>query len=219
MIRKANASFTPKPNAPISVFVMDLLCIVPYYTAPLCQALKAEAVAVGLGSIDYRCDRDCFARYDVPRARGIVNVTSKFGMPQAVRRPLKLMENIVNLICLAGRIATRRPDVLHVQFLYLIQYHLRLEIWILKLAKAMGSKVVHTVHNVLPTETGLKYKKVFTEIYHLADKVICHNEPSKARLAQEFGVPAEKISIIPHGPLFADTVRPRPEQARASLRF
>src|SRR5207247_3075007 len=109
-----------------------------------------------LGSIDYRCDRNSFVRHGMGTARGIVNLTPKVAMPQAVRRPLKLIENILNLFCLAGRLLMRPPDVLHVQFLYLIQLHIRLEIWILKLAKVLGSKIVHTVHNILPMETGLK---------------------------------------------------------------
>jgi glycosyltransferase involved in cell wall biosynthesis len=203
----------------MSVFVMDLLGIVPYYTAPFCQALKAEGVDVALGSIDYRCDRNSFARHGMVTARGIMNLTPKVAMPQTVRRPLKFIENILNLLCLASRVMMWPPDVVHVQFLYLIQLHIRLEIWVLKLAKAMGSKIVHTVHNILPMETGLKYKKVFTEIYDLADRVICHNEQSKTRLVQEFGVAADKISVIPHGPLFADIPRPSVEQARLRLGF
>ena len=198
---------------------MDLLCIVPYYIGPFCKSLKAEGLRVELGSISYRYDRECFTRHELRPAPGIVNLTPRFAMPQVVRRPIKLVENILNLVCLAIRLVTRCPDILHVQFLYLIQLNIRLEIWVLRLAKAMGAKVVHTVHNVLPMETGLKYRGVFREIYHLADRVICHTEQSKTRLTEEFEVPRGKVSVIPHGPLFDDTWRPPAEKARARLGF
>src|SRR5262249_10313816 len=147
----------PDQSVAVSVFVMDLLCLVPYYTGPLCQALWAQGINVELGSIGYRCDPGCFARHGVQTSSGIVNLTPKIAVPQTMRRPLKFLENILNLLGLAWYVLTCRPDVVHVQFLYLIQFHIRLEIWVLKLARAVGCKLVHTVHNVLPTGTGLKY--------------------------------------------------------------
>lgn len=216
----------PLREKPISVFVMDFSCVVPYYTGPLCEALHGEGIDVALGSIDYRCDSQAFARHHVRPARGIVNLTSKWTIASALRRPVKLVENIVNLLLFAGRLMVRPPRIVHVQFLYLIEHHVRLEVWALKLAKAMGSKIVHTVHNVLPMETGmrhkrtgLRYKKTFSEIYRLADRLICHNEGSAGRLQREFAVAPEKISIIPHGPLFSNAARPDGQAARARFGF
>jgi glycosyltransferase involved in cell wall biosynthesis len=38
----------------------------------------------------------------------------------------------------------------------------------------------------------------------MVDGIICHSDHIKARLAAEFSVPSEKISVIPHGPFFYD---------------
>jgi glycosyltransferase involved in cell wall biosynthesis len=38
----------------------------------------------------------------------------------------------------------------------------------------------------------------------MVDRLICHSDHIKARLVAEFSVPAEKVSVIPHGPFFYD---------------
>jgi glycosyltransferase involved in cell wall biosynthesis len=67
-----------------------------------------------------------------------------------------------------------------------------------------GAKIVLTVHDLLPHDTGEAHWQAFQNLYEMVDGIICHSSPIKARLAGEFQVPAAKISVIPHGPFFYD---------------
>lgn len=184
--------------------MLDLLSIIPYYTGHLCASLRSDRdVHVTLASIDYQYDLDYFRRQGIPNDPGLLNASCRLGRtPAPVRRALKLLEYVVNVTALLIRITVSRPDVIHVQFLPLASYGLPVEQWFLRLARALGIKLVHTVHNVLPQGSGDLHKAVYKRIYHLADRLICHDDHAASRLREEFGVQAERISIIPHGPLF-----------------
>src|SRR4051812_46710344 len=95
------------------VFVMDLLCTVPYYTGHLCRALSAYPVEVTLGSITYHLDPAYFSSAGVPNRPGWLDVIGKRRLGQTSRRLLKLVEYVANLLALAFR----KTDIPHVQFL------------------------------------------------------------------------------------------------------
>ena len=192
-------------HLPIRVFMMDLLSIVPYYTGHLCSALKqVDGLDVQLGSITYHLDREFFNRQGIKTNPGAFDVISKTQIPSVwLRRFLKTAEWLVNMTALSIRFAFSKPDVIHVQFMPMLSAGLPLETWFLKLAKLQGIKIVYTVHNILPHDSGLEQKAVFQQIYSLADRLICHDEPAKLRLIDEFGISPRKISIVAHGPLFA----------------
>ena len=202
-------SHTDAALPPIQVFMMDLLSIVPYYTGHLCPALeKVEGLRVKLGSITYHLDRDFFNRQGIRTYPGAFDLISKVDIkPAWVRRIFKTAEWVINLAALGIRFTFSKPDILHAQFLPMISMGLPLEIWFLKLAKLRGIKIVYTVHNILPHDSGQQQKAAFRTIYSLADRLICHDEPARNRLAREFGIDDKKISIVPHGPLF-DTIPP-----------
>ncbi len=204
---------------PIQVFMMDLLSIVPYYTGHLCSALKqVKGLHVKLGSITYHLDRDFFKRQKIRTHPGAFDVISKVDIRLAwVRRVLKTAEWVVNLAALGMRFAFSKPDILHAQFLPMISMGLPFEMWFLKLAKLRGIKIVYTVHNILPHDSGQHQKAAFQSLYSLADRLICHDEPARNRLVEEFGIDANRVSIVSHGPLF-DRV-PSASKGRARQRL
>lgn len=187
----------------VRVFMMDLLSIVPYYTASLCAALAThEEVDVEIGSVRYYLDRDCFARLGLRLSPGPLDAVSRFaGMPSILRRILKTVECMVNLVWLAIRFTIDKPDVLHVQFLPLVLFGLPFESWFLSFAHRRNIKIVYTVHNVLPHDTGERHRRLYRRLYTLADRLICHNDAAKSRLVDQFGQDASRIEIIPHGQL------------------
>jgi len=196
---------------PIRVWMLDLLSIVPYYTGHLCASLSRKTeVRVALASINYQYDLDYFRRQRIRNDPGLLNVACRLGRaPATARRVLKLIEYFVNLTALLIRFTFSRPDVIHVQFLPLASYGLPVERWLLQLARAFGIKLVHTVHNVLPQDSGDRHKSGYKSIYQLADRLVCHDIHAASRLTIEFGVQPERISIIPHGPLFVEGSRSR----------
>jgi len=51
----------------------------------------------------------------------------------------------------------------------------------------------------------------------MVDGLICHGEEARAQLTRDFGIPLEKIWVIPHGPLFDEKPEASPHEARAEL--
>jgi len=184
--------------------MMDLWATVPYYTAYLSRALLADGVDLTVGSISYYLDPGCFSSRGIKVDPGLLDVVGKFPLPRVPRRILKLSEALVNLSALAVRFLVSPPDVIHVQVLPMLKWRLPLDFWFLEFCRKRGSKIVLTVHDLLPHDTGEAHKKTFLALYRMVDRLICHSDHIKARLLAEFSVPEEKVSVIPHGPFFYD---------------
>jgi len=192
--------------------MMDLWATVPYYTAYLSRALLAEYVDLTVGSISYYLDRTCFSSRGIKLDPGLLDVVGKFRLPRLPRRVLKLLESVLNLSALTVRFLISPPDVIHVQFLPMLMSPLPIDLWFIKLCHRRGSKIVLTVHDLLPHDTGETHKQTFHDLYHLVDGIICHSDSIRTRLQAEFSVPEEKIFVIPHGPFFYDLLATAPEE-------
>lgn len=186
------------------VFMMDVLATVPYYTAYLSKALLVEHVNVTVGSISYYLDPVCFSSRGIKINPGLLDVVGKFQLSRLPRRILKLIEATLNLAALTVRFLTDPPDVIHVQYLPMLKWRAPLDLWFVEFFRKRGSKIVLTVHDLLPHDTGEAYKETFHNLYHMVDGIICHSDHIRARLGAEFTVPEGKISVIPHGPFFYD---------------
>ena len=186
------------------VFMMDLWATVPYYTAYLSRALLQEHVDLTVGSISYYLDPTCFSRRGIKLHPGFLDVVGKFRLPRLPRRILKLLESILNLSALTVRFLISPPEIIHVQFLPMLLSRLPLDLWFVQLCRRRGSKIVLTVHDLLPHDTGEAHKQAFGDLYQMVDGIICHSDSIKTRLEKEFNVPKEKIAVIPHGPFFYD---------------
>jgi glycosyltransferase involved in cell wall biosynthesis len=197
--------------------MMDLWATVPYYTAYLSRALLAEGVDVIVGSITYYLDPDCFTSRRIKVDPGLLNMVGRFPLPRLPRRVLKLIEALVNLFALTARFLISPPEVIHVQFLPMLKWHLPLDLWFLKFCRSRGSKIVLTVHDVLPHNTGETYKPTFLQLYEKVDRIICHSEHIRTLLGKEFSVPGNKVSVIPHGPFFYDLPVARTGQTSPSF--
>jgi glycosyltransferase involved in cell wall biosynthesis len=121
---------------------------------------------------------------------------------------LKLMESTMNLLALTIRFMASPPDIIHVQFLPMLRWRLPMDLWFVRFFRRRGVRVILTVHDLLPHDTGERYKKVFLNVYRDVDAIICHSDHIAERIHLEFDVPHEKISTIPHGPFFYDLPTP-----------
>jgi glycosyltransferase involved in cell wall biosynthesis len=186
------------------VFMMDLWTTVPYYTAYLSQALLRERVDLTVGAISYYLDPSCFSDRGIKLDPGLLDVVGKFRLSALPRRILKLLESLLNMAALVARFLVSPPDIIHVQYLPMLKARFPLDRWFVELCRKRGSKIVLTVHDLLPHDTGEAYKAAFQQLYRMVDGIICHSDNIKTRLGAEFSVPAEKVSIIPHGPFFYD---------------
>jgi glycosyltransferase involved in cell wall biosynthesis len=197
--------------------MMDLWATVPYYTAYLSRALLSENIDLTVGSISYYLDPACFSSRGIKLHPGFLDVVGKFRLPRLPRRILKLLESILNLSALTARFLVSPPDIVHVQYLPMLRSRLPLDLWFVQLCRQRGSKIVLTVHDLLPHDTGEAYKQTFRDLYRMVDGIICHSDNIRTRLETEFSVPEEKIAVIPHGPFFYDLPATASEQTLRSF--
>ncbi len=61
---------------------------------------------------------------------------------------------------------------------------------------------------LLPESLRMVERGTLSLAYHLSDLIIVHNEADRKLLMEEFGQPASKISVVPHGPLVGWQLRP-----------
>jgi glycosyltransferase involved in cell wall biosynthesis len=197
--------------------MMDLWAIVPYYDAYLCEALKRENVSVTLGAITYYLDPGCFARRNLHNAPGLMDIVGRFKLPKRLRQPLKLLETGINMVALAVRFIFSRPEIIHVQYLPMLSWHLPFDFWFLRYCRLRGSQLICTVHDILPSDTGEKHKEIFRRLYAMMNALICHSEPVREELVNRFGIARKKIWVIPHGPFFFDAPRSSAPEVRNKL--
>ena len=199
------------------VFMMDLWATVPYYTAYLSRALQRAGVPVQIGSITYYLDRDCFRSRRLRLEPGLLDIVGRLRLPRIARRVLKLAEGAVNLTALRFRFLLRAPDIIHVQFLPLLRSRFPMDRWFLRFCRKRGARLVLTVHDLLPHDTGEAHRALYASLYADMDALICHSAHIQTRLRDEFGVPEAKVSVIPHGPFFYDLPASGEDTALASL--
>jgi glycosyltransferase involved in cell wall biosynthesis len=188
----------------LRVFMMDLWATVPYYTAYLSKALLHQPIRLTVGSISYYLDPTCFSSRGIKLHPGLLNIVGRFRLPRVPRRILKLLESLLNLSALTLRFLISPPDIIHVQYLPMLQWPLPLDLWFIKLCHRRGAKIVLTVHDLLPHDTGELHRKTFHDLYQWVDRIICHSDNIRTRLHTEFSVPQSKVDVIPHGPFFYD---------------
>lgn len=210
-------NFLDSSNALIKVFVMDLWCYTPQYDRYLCESLQRVNTTVTLGSVCPYRDVEYFARYGLRNDPGLLDLVPKLQVPNdTVRRPLMLFESCINMAALLIRFSVSKPDIIHVQWTPLVR-KVPFELWFLKLAKSFGIKLVYTVHNVLPHDTGTRFLSLFKRVYNEMDALICHTSEAKNSLVHDFSVDPRRVWVIPHGPLLHDLKRDSTQVAKHHL--
>jgi glycosyltransferase involved in cell wall biosynthesis len=192
------------PNAALKVFMMDLWATVPYYTAYLSKGLLLRGINLTVGSITYYLDKECFTSRGITVDPGVLDLVGRFQLPRLLRRAVKLVESLLNMAALAVRFMFQPPDVVHVQYLPMLKWQLPLDIWFLKYCRSRRATIILTVHDLMPHDTAERYKRTFHSLYAMVDGIICHSDHIKKKLNAEFGIPNQKIVVIPHGPFFYD---------------
>ena len=67
-----------------------------------------------------------------------------------------------------------------------------------------GVPLVYTVHNLVPHDARPDDVARYGGLYHAADTLVVHSQRSATALSQEWGIPPERIVVVPHGPLLED---------------
>lgn len=189
----------------IRVLILDLWSYVPYYDRYLCEALLSRNVDVRLAAASYYLDPGYFRKHGIRNRPGLIDFAAKLKLPDQLRRILMFMESCLNLIALSVWTVIAKPDVIHVQWIPLVR-KVPFDLWFFRFVQRRGIKIVYTVHNVLPHDSGERFKDIYHRLYSSVDALICHNRQTKRRLESEFAINPSRIWVIPHGLLFHDSV-------------
>lgn len=90
----------------------------------------------------------------------------------------------------------KRPHVIHVQWLRIPTFDYYFFLFIKRI---LHCGIVFTAHNVLPHDTGNRFKKAYAKFYKMADRIIVHTNDTRNELLSKFQVPCDKIDVIAHG--------------------
>ncbi|WP_297678215.1 glycosyltransferase family 4 protein [uncultured Bacteroides sp.] len=149
-----------------------------------------------LSNMDVDITYCCSIKYDAPSIVG-VDYRFVFNYAKYKWRIFKAFSYILSILRVIAIVREIRPDVIHIQWwrLWIVDYVA------LYFYKRYCNCVVFTAHNVMPHDSGLRYKKKCSDYYNRVDKLIVHVNRTKEQLVKDFCIPAEKIFVIPHGVL------------------
>ena len=99
------------------------------------------------------------------------------------------------LVELEHEIRAGHYDVLHIQSFKKASAEMKLY----EQTRKYYRLLVMTVHNVLPHEPAPGDAELYGRFYRACDLLIVHNDASKQDLKDKFGIPDEKIRVIPRG--------------------
>ena len=183
------------------IILVDLTGRFPQYTSRLYKALKELSSSVHFASINSLDHKDGIT------IDGDFNLL-EIGFLRKNRRKqtfthqlFKLLEIIVNVFYLEIQKIKIRPQVIHYQYFPLIEHFPFIEFTFLKFNNYLGIKTVYTVHNILPHNTGNRFRSIYNKLYSLCDILIVHTIESSDQLVNEFNIDKSKVRIIPHGEL------------------
>lgn len=110
----------------------------------------------------------------------------------------------------------KRPQVVHMQWCKIPGW----DLLYMKFAKhVMGARIIITAHNLLPHNSGDKYRRGFYRIYRTADGIIVHTQRTKDEMISMFGVEANKIHVLRHGVVSLASEPPTSEMPDLSDKF
>src|SRR5260370_33510591 len=165
------------------------------YALGIATALSAHGVVVDFIGSD---------ELDVPELRRIATLNF-FNLRGDQRTNVGFLKKttrvLVYYLRLIGYAITARPKIFHILWNNKFEFFDRTtQLFYYKL---LGKYIVLTAHNVNDRKRDLKdtrLNRVTLRIqYHLADQIFVHTEEMRRELLAEFGVPRDKVAVIPFG--------------------
>ena len=167
----------------------------PAYTPPYDRAL-ASALARAGAEVELVTSRFRFgsvSAVDGYRAREwFYPLSSRMGSSR-LRLAVKAVEHPFGM----ARLATLKPDVLHIQWFGAAEA----DRWLFR----PRAPVVFTAHDIVPRRTVSK-GGIWRALFGRCDRVVVHSERGRAALA-DLGVPGDRLRVIPHAVFRSDVLR------------
>jgi glycosyltransferase involved in cell wall biosynthesis len=203
----------------LRVLQVDPNANTPPYDRTLCAALAAAGCQVTLLTSrflyealpppsDFRLDE----RFFMATASEVAVRMGLTGRP-VVRRLLKAAEYPLDWLVALASMRRWRPDVVHVQ--WSVQPRLDLLAW--RVLRWWGVPLVYTVHNLLPHHQQPGDRERYGRLYRAADALVVHSERSAAALREDWGIPPDRVTVTPMGPMLGGWAAPTRAEARRQL--
>lgn len=203
------------------IWISDAFCFTPWYSAALVKALMNTGASVRFITSDVAGEPAYFKSQGVAPAPGPFCFRHTTKIPSSAKKAARLFTAMANSVVLRWQLkhSARRPDILHLQQLPALNHGIHDDFRTIADAQRRGIPVVHTVHNLLPHDSGNTLRATYQRLYTTVDRLICHSPDVAEQLTRQFGVNARNISVIPHGPLFEAPFETKDEKqiARTSL--
>jgi glycosyltransferase involved in cell wall biosynthesis len=166
----------------VRVVLADPPAYTPYYDHELASALAREGADVEVVTSRFR-----FAELPEPdgyrRDELFYPLSSRIFRRSRLRVPLKAAEHPLGML----RLARRRADVVHVQWLAAPQVDGRL--------LRLRAPSVFTAHDLLPRRTAGR-RELWRRLLSRFDAIVVHSDSGRRTLL-ELGVPEERLRVIP----------------------
>ena len=166
----------------------------PAYTPPYDRSLAAALARAG-ADVELVTSRFRFGAVAQPEGYAarewFYPLSSRMGSSR-LRLGVKALEHPLGM----ARFATLKPDVLHVQWLGAVEA----DRW---LFRPRGPSVF-TAHDIVPRRTASK-TGLWRTLFDRFDGIVVHSERGRRQL-EEFGVPAERLRVIPHPAFRSDVI-------------
>jgi glycosyltransferase involved in cell wall biosynthesis len=177
--------------------VRVLLADPPAFTPPYDHALAAALARAG-ADVELVTSRFRFGESPSPdgyeRHELFYPLSSRLFRRSRLRLPLKALEHPLGL----ARLARRKADVVHLQWVAAPELDARL--------LRARAPLVFTAHDLLPRRTAEK-TALWVRLFARFERIVVHSARGRETLAA-FGVPPEKLRVIPH-PVFPGQVERR----------
>lgn len=167
----------------------------PAYTPPYDRSLAAALAHTGV-DVELVTSRFRFGAVAPPQgyvaSEWFYPLSSRMGSSR-LRLGVKAFEHPLGM----ARLATLRPDVLHVQWLGAVEA----DRWLFR----PRSPSVFTAHDIIPRRTASK-TRLWRALFDRFDAIVVHSERGRGQL-EDFGVPADRLRVIPHPAFRSDVTR------------
>lgn len=159
------------------------------YTA----GFTAGLAACGVDFVVISCDADD----RLLAARGIRTMNLRGSITED-RRPIGKAANLLRYyLRLLGFLVAHRGGTLHFTGIFRNDLLLFEGVVLPAMFRLLSRRYLYTAHNVLPHDRGKRvlHRFVYRWIYRLPDTIVVHTALAGERIAEEFGVPRERIRI------------------------
>jgi glycosyltransferase involved in cell wall biosynthesis len=137
-------------------------------------------------------------------------------LPKRLHLLVKGADHALSMLRLAGLLRRARPDIIHFQWLPLPA----IDSPLLAMFRSIAP-VVLTVHDTEAfngSPTARLQGIGFTRALAACDRLIVHTRQGRQRLLGK-GIPPERITVLPHGPLLQVVPAPAPDPMQGTLTF